>query len=383
MRNHLSISVLTVAALCGSLQAGDQTPADDRARDQERRESAGHHLGKLDRANKILGMQIRDAEDKKIGKVKDLAVDLRSGRVLEVIVGSGGVLGVDERFVAVPPGRFSRDGKSLRSAVDRERLKGAPAFQWANWEASVEHGKVVESYEYFGSKEDLADWRRDGRKDESVQLSETRQASRLLGAKVRNRAGEDIGKIENLLVDLPAGRVVEVIVATGGFLGLGDELSAVPPQAFSPGVERDTFALDTTKETLNQAPHFRATEWPENEEQVQTVYRAYHVDPYFMPGATNTVDNTAQNARDRAENALTPLDQGSSTEDVNVSRRIRQKIVAAEGLSVNARNIKIITRDGRVTLRGPVNSEDEKRRIGQIVDEVAPAGGVDNQLEAK
>jgi osmotically-inducible protein OsmY len=52
-------------------------------------------------------------------------------------------------------------------------------------------------------------------------------------------------------------------------------------------------------------------------------------------------------------------------------------------MSVNAQNVKIITVDGRVTLRGPVNTAEEKRLIGEIADRIAHSENVDNQLEVK
>jgi hyperosmotically inducible periplasmic protein len=80
---------------------------------------------------------------------------------------------------------------------------------------------------------------------------------------------------------------------------------------------------------------------------------------------------------------LTPLNQGTSPEDVDTTRQIRQQIMAINGLSVDAQNVKIITINGRVTLRGPVNSEDEKRQIADIAARVAPPANVDNQLQVK
>jgi hypothetical protein len=208
------------------------------------------------------------------------------------------------------------------------------------------------------------------------------RASKLIGMPVRNMQDERIGKVENLEVDLAAGRVVEVIVASGGFLGLDNEFSAIPPQAFHQGTESNALVLDTTKEALSGAPHYKSSQWENasNPEQVEGVYHAYNVNPYFD---TNAPDNTAQNVRDHSNATLTPLNQGTSAADVETSRQIRKAIIAADGLSVNARNVKIITIDGRVTLRGPVNSEDEKRRIGDIAAQVASPANVDNQLQVQ
>ncbi len=63
--------------------------------------------------------------------------------------------------------------------------------------------------------------------------------------------------------------------------------------------------------------------------------------------------------------------------------QIRKEIIAAKTMSVNAKNVKIITIDGQVTLRGPVNTAEEKRLIGEIADRSTHSGDVDNQLEVR
>ena len=92
-------------------------------------------------------------------------------------------------------------------------------------------------------------------------------------------------------------------------------------------------------------------------------------------------DNTEVNERDADGDTLTPLDQGQSTEDVERTAEIRRQVLATEGMSVNARNVKIITNDGKVTLRGPVASADEKTSIARIAVAVAGEGNVTDQLE--
>ena len=94
-------------------------------------------------------------------------------------------------------------------------------------------------------------------------------------------------------------------------------------------------------------------------------------------------DNTARNVRDRDSATKTPLDQGGNKTDTEITARIRKDIIADKGLSVNARNVKIVTTNGMVTLRGPVNTAEEKQRIGEIAGRAAPQASVDNQLEVK
>ena len=95
-------------------------------------------------------------------------------------------------------------------------------------------------------------------------------------------------------------------------------------------------------------------------------------------------DNTRKNVRDRNDATLTPGDQGKSETDRDSTRKIRQAIVSGPNdLSVIAKNVKIITANGKVTLRGPVNTAEEKRLIGEIADGIAKSENVDNQLAVK
>ena len=92
-------------------------------------------------------------------------------------------------------------------------------------------------------------------------------------------------------------------------------------------------------------------------------------------------DNTAVNTRDTDSSAKTPFDQGQGTADISVTADIRMAIVNKSEMSINARNVKIVTENGRVTLRGPVESQAEKDAIEKIAKDRAGADKVDNYLE--
>ena len=98
------------------------------------------------------------------------------------------------------------------------------------------------------------------------------------------------------------------------------------------------------------------------------------------PSSTTAKDNTGVNERDRSAAAKTPIDQKQNKKDIDLTANIRKRVVDTK-LSVNAQNVKIITEDGKVTLRGPVKSTEEKNQIEQIAGDVAGAGNVDSQLE--
>jgi osmotically-inducible protein OsmY len=107
-----------------------------------------------------------------------------------------------------------------------------------------------------------------------------------------------------------------------------------------------------------------------------------------QPHTTNSdqkdVDNTAINKRDASGETVTPDEQASgSRSDVEVTRRIRQLITRDESLSTAAKNVKIITQNGNVTLRGVVNSVEESDKIQKAAKQVAGSGAVTNALDVK
>jgi hyperosmotically inducible protein len=93
-------------------------------------------------------------------------------------------------------------------------------------------------------------------------------------------------------------------------------------------------------------------------------------------------DNTAVNERDRSSSALTPMDQGNSESDRKMTQQIRKSVMGDKSLSFTAKNVKIITKNGMVTLRGPVKSDAEKASIDASARQAA-GDHIDNQLEVK
>ena len=101
------------------------------------------------------------------------------------------------------------------------------------------------------------------------------------------------------------------------------------------------------------------------------------------PSQTTAVapDNTGRNERDRNDATKTPGDQSESEADRTISQNIRKAVTADDSLSTNGKNVKIITVDGVVTLRGPVKSEAEKTNIESKAKQIAGVKNVENQLE--
>lgn len=102
-------------------------------------------------------------------------------------------------------------------------------------------------------------------------------AATLQGDPVKNRQNEDLGKIEDFMLDLASGRIAYCVLSFGGVLGLGNKLFAVPWSAFALDTERHCFILNASKDRLKSAPGFDKNSWPDmaDPEWVATVSGFY------------------------------------------------------------------------------------------------------------
>ncbi len=416
--------------------------------------AGSEQLNSAARATDIIGMTVNNQQNEKLGRVQDLVVDVESGRIVQVILSTGGVSGRSNALVALTPGtlQYVAADNVLRLDAGGQNFGSALKFDSSRWDKDSQLNRVTDiqgncgEQPYFvadnegyrnagvdgtfastlphhmngsistdgartvdtasrvaaaGQVETTNNWistlnpdgiwtqeyySRERRANNSwSRLGYVQQASQVMGAPVKNLQGQDLGKVENLIVDVSAARIVAVIISSGGFIGLGDELSAVPPTVLHFNPKHDTLRLDASRELLADSPHFNASQWPDFGQAGYAggVYRAYNVKPWFDPDPSAVPDNPPRNFSDRDAGPLTTLNQDTPRTDRDTETQIRNEIIADRGMSMNARNVKITAIDGRVILCGPVDTATEKRRIGEIADRIAQAGNVDNQLEVR
>ena len=105
----------------------------------------------------------------------------------------------------------------------------------------------------------------------------TLSATSIIGTGVRNKQGDNLGDIKDLMIDTTKGHISYAVVSFGGFLGMGDKLFAVPLEAFQVDTEDEKFILDVTKDKLENAPGFDKDNWPTTatNDFVRDVYTHY------------------------------------------------------------------------------------------------------------
>lgn len=109
-------------------------------------------------------------------------------------------------------------------------------------------------------------------------------ASTLMGDRVINSKGEDLGKVEEFMLDLDSGCIGYAVLSFGGILGIGDKLFAIPWNALHLDTDRKVFILDIDRERLENAPGFDKNNWPQTVDRdwLLEVYRFYGSEPYWV-----------------------------------------------------------------------------------------------------
>lgn len=105
----------------------------------------------------------------------------------------------------------------------------------------------------------------------------------VVGRKVINPQGENLGKVEEIMVDSIPGRVAYAVLSFGGFLGVGDKFFAVPWSALDWNPERQAFVINADKRFLENAPGFDKNNWPDMSDTTlrTSIYSYYKAQPYW------------------------------------------------------------------------------------------------------
>jgi hypothetical protein len=206
------------------------------------------------------------------------------------------------------------------------------------------------------------------------------RASKIIGTQVKNATDQVVGEVEDLIVDFKSGEILGVVVESGGFLGVADTLSTLPTSSLRYDSKNQVFLTALTQEQLKKAPQFKKAAWLETHaSQLGTKLREFRDS---IGGDVTAPDNSAQNEKDGKSDAPTPMDQGSSDEDLRITKNIRAAIIDAD-LSFNSKNIKVITQGGKVTLRGVVSTAEEHKTILAIAKQHVDPAAITDETEVK
>ena len=203
-------------------------------------------------ATTMIGDRVRVGAEEDIGLLHDLLIEEETGAVLCGVVSRGGILEAgDTLFLAAWAAfRIDTEANGFILSVPAEQLANAVTFNDAAWPDLSSPGALDEAFA-MGSL--------------PMHIPSNRRVLRLrslVGEKVRGLDGAELGKLYEVIVEMPGGRATYALVAFGGVLGLGERLLPVPFRILGFHTDGKDHLLDLTPERLEDAPAFEKEAWP-------------------------------------------------------------------------------------------------------------------------
>jgi sporulation protein YlmC with PRC-barrel domain len=300
-------------------------------------------------------IQIRNFQDESLGRIRDLGIDLVNGRIVEVLVQVDSSLNLGDKVIAVPPLALVPDvlNEVYRLDVSVEDFKTAAAINLSKWEDFGRSDRVAAAYHLFGQETYFLEEGATASKTADrpkVPLGHVERSSKILDLPVGNYQNEKFGKVWSLTLDITRGRILSVIVlAPGNF----KTKTVIPATALAFNGKRDGLLLDSTKIEYRDEPRYVITD------------AAFGQDAYSQEEAY------------KGPHTFVALEQGTSYRDIDRTIQINRDIRTAK---IDRRRVQVGTMNGRVTLRGTVNSEEDRRRVGELAIAASRLELVDNQI---
>ena len=226
------------------------------------------------RLSDVIGMDVRNARGENLGDVTDVVVDVETGRVAYAVVGIGGFLGIGEKLSTFPMSAFrlrqaggpmpepavgaaapkvsgrAMGGLHLVLDAEPQRLKRAPNFDskaWPDWNDSTYRGEVDRAAGTNGS----------------AKAGRMLRGSQLLDGDIRDANSENVGEVDDLVIDLRTGMVRYAVIDFDQAWTPDDKLVAVPMKALRPMGEKGELVFGGDRAQLARAPAFDKGRWPD------------------------------------------------------------------------------------------------------------------------
>jgi sporulation protein YlmC with PRC-barrel domain len=241
-------------------------------------------------ASEVMGSDVRNESGEDLGEVEDLVIDASSGSIEYAVLSFGGVLGIGDKLFAIPFSHFEAPEvpESSQQAyftldVPKAKLENAPGFPKDNW-PDLSHTWCSGVDQYYGKTSKAV---------EDSERFRLNKASDLLGQNIENTNDENLGEIDELVLDADRDRINYFVLESGGVLGMGDKHFAIPWEALKITVDEDQdqqFVLNVTEDRLKNAPVYNENEWPRMSDPmwVRDVYEFYGVRPYWRASPPHT-----------------------------------------------------------------------------------------------
>lgn len=263
-------AAVAVALACGVMTAGapaqPQTdrnaqppaPADQRPEAATTPQAQSPRAEQPDmRVSQLLGADVRNAQGENLGEIEELMLDMESQQVRYLVLSFGGVIGLGDTLFAYPITSFGadRDRQALVLNVPRERLADSPGFDRDRYPALTDRSWWQRLDQMFRAG--------DAGDRSPAEIRRLVRASELIDADIELPNGDDVGEVEDLVVNMADRQVKFVVMEFDRAWSMNDKLVALPIDAFRPQRDDDDLVIDRSREQLQNAPTFERSQWPD------------------------------------------------------------------------------------------------------------------------
>lgn len=238
-------------------------------------------LANVERAANLFGRQLESSDNQKVGKVNNLVIDLESEHILYVVVNA------DKGKVALPPQVFEQSsGNTIRLTANKQTIDSAPQFTSdIDKPDKIGQASFVDNvYKHFGQNA----WWQGSTPANQGTFHNVHKLNQLIGMKVESSSNQALGKISNVVVDLPTGRIMYAVLEPDSSLNLGNNLYPLPSDALTLSSDQKHLVSGIDQQKLASAPHFEKNTWPNLTDAsfASQVYQYYGKQAWFGNAGT-------------------------------------------------------------------------------------------------
>jgi sporulation protein YlmC with PRC-barrel domain len=256
-----------LAAFAWSAMGGVMLGQQPAARQDAPRDQTKVEVAQVLRTADIVGTAVRNKQNENLGKIDDLVIDMKTGEVRYASLAYGGVAGIGAKMFAVPLNKLTyklgepnnRDARHFVFDVPKDQLDNKEGFDTSHWP------KFADA-KFGGADAQRSTNTQPGRDGASVAFETVFRASKIKGMDVRNDANENLGSVDELVIDLTKAHVKYLALSFGSVFTGGNKLFAVPLAHCTLTHANDKTFIKLSginQETLKNAPGFDKNQWPD------------------------------------------------------------------------------------------------------------------------
>jgi sporulation protein YlmC with PRC-barrel domain len=279
-KTNTTLQAMVIALSASFAFIGTRLNAQTTADRTTAKASAINPLAHAERAANLFGREIITSDNQKAGKVDNVILDLESEHILYVVVGAS------RGKVAVIPQVFGGStSNTLRAKVTKQKIDSAPQFT-SDVDKPNEIGKAgfaYNVYQYFA----VTPWWQGSAPANQGSFHNVHKLNQLIGTAVEDVNNQTIGKISNVVLDMPSGRLLYTVFSPASTSNLGSDLYAMPPDAFTLAGDGKHLVTNIDRQKLALAPHFTKNNWPNLTDAAfaSQVYQYYGKQAWFNRNA--------------------------------------------------------------------------------------------------